>query len=203
MEVPEVGLEAQLALEACAAVGADVVGLRLAVGLPVDHTLVHGSSVLGVEDAPASGVTADVIHDPKPLGYRMGARIKGFDAVCTDGRTWASNRRCSVRHLSLVLVRLVCKCVLVIRECSLYLHYLSSVVDGGGEDENVEGGEDLSMGHGGLLVGLCGPELVEGVLELVVLEGGPEGLPEHGPLLWRRVLMFPLVKLPMVVVVGS
>jgi len=32
---------------------------------------------------------------------------------------------------------------------------------------------------GGLLVGPCGPELVEGVLELVLLEGGPEGLPEH------------------------
>ena len=35
------------------------------------------------------------------------------------------------------------------------------------------------MDHGGLLVGPCGPELVEGVLELVGLEGGPEGLPEH------------------------
>jgi len=33
--------------------------------------------------------------------------------------------------------------------------------------------------HGGLLVGPCGPELVEGVLELVGLEGGPVGLAEH------------------------
>jgi hypothetical protein len=64
----------------------------------------------------------------------------------------------------------------------LYIHYLSSVVDGGGEDENVEGGEDLGMSHSGLLVGLCGQEFVESVLELVLLEGGSEGLPEHGPL---------------------
>ena len=35
------------------------------------------------------------------------------------------------------------------------------------------------MDHGGLFVGPCGPELVEGVLELVGFEGLAVGLPEH------------------------
>lgn len=67
VEVSEVGLEAQVALVACAAVGADVFGFRLAVGFPVDQALVHGSSVFCVEGAPASGVAAGVVYDSKPL----------------------------------------------------------------------------------------------------------------------------------------
>ncbi len=68
MGVPEVGLEAQLALEADSTVGADVVLHLLSVGLPVEQALVSSSAMLRIEDALASGVAADVGHDPRPLG---------------------------------------------------------------------------------------------------------------------------------------
>jgi hypothetical protein len=58
--VPEVGLVAEVVLEACSAVGAGVVGLGLSVGLSVEEAFVGGSAVLGVEGALASGLAADV-----------------------------------------------------------------------------------------------------------------------------------------------
>jgi hypothetical protein len=58
--VPEVGLVAELVLEAGSAVGAGVFGLGLSVGLSVEEAFVGGSTVFGVEGAPASGLAADV-----------------------------------------------------------------------------------------------------------------------------------------------
>ena len=58
--VPEVGLVAEVVVEACSAVGAGVFGLCLPVGLSVEEAFVGGSAVLGVEGALASGLAADV-----------------------------------------------------------------------------------------------------------------------------------------------
>jgi hypothetical protein len=83
--VPEVGLVAEVVLEACSAVGAGVVGLGLPVGLSVEEAFVGGSAVLGVEGALASGLAADVWYGYEPLLSTMGVGEKGCDAVGAGG----------------------------------------------------------------------------------------------------------------------
>lgn len=60
------GLETHLRLEAGAAVGTDMIGLRLMIRISVDESFVSSPADLSVEISSASGVATPVIHDPRP-----------------------------------------------------------------------------------------------------------------------------------------